>query len=1396
MKSKYKMLVLAFLPFALAAQIQSVQYWYDNNFSGKITQSAAGNTVEITELQTAGLSEGLHTLHIRAKDNADWSVTHSQMFYKLDVSTQMAMSSYEYWVNDDFAGRQHGTLSGQAAVINSLNLASLAEGMHVLHIRAIDSGGRKSVTHSQMFYKTTENEGGEMALYEYWTDGNFAGRTSQNVSGNIVTVRDLNFATLASGLHTLSIRAKDAAGRWSSVHTQVFYKNELIPDGVNEITAYHYWFDSDYEGRQKVTLSAPIATCELSAKYELPATLGEGKHAFHIQFRDLSGKWSVAITDTFKVVPLFSESEFEALKAFYCATDGGNWLNTQANEAVWDTANIATVNDWKGLSITDGRVSGIQLPKNNLEGKISRSLFSSLPNLITLRLDSNSVNIIDSLPKPVALNIKAQYFNIGEIEINSATNWLAPIDSLSRYVHSTGQFTANNSFDLKINNVYKTRIASSNGTVTVSSTYLKMLNTGDTISLEQYNGDAAGTVYSYIAKFKLDQTIVWTQTLAANYGDAPVTLTATASSELPVVFESGNTDVATVSDNILTVHNAGTSVITATQAGNDNYNAASAVTLTLTVSKANLNVTVDNKVREYGEENPELTYTVSGFKNGETQDVIDVLPSVTTSATPASDAGTYEITARDADDNNYSFSYQNGTLTVDKAALTVTANDATREYGEENPELTYTVSGFKNGETQDVIDVLPSVTTAATPASDTGTYEITAHDADDNNYSFSYQNGTLTVDKAALTVTANEVTREYGEENPELTYTVSGFKNGETQDVIDVLPAVTTAATPASDAGTYEITARDADDNNYSFSYQNGTLTVDKAALMVTANDATREYGEENPQLTYTVSGFKNGETQDVIDVLPSVTTAATPASDTGTYEITAHDADDNNYSFSYQNGTLTVDKAALTVTANDATREYGEENPELTYTVSGFKNGEMQDVIDVLPAVTTAATPASDAGTYEITAHDADDNNYSFSYQNGTLTVDKAALMVTANDATREYGEENPQLTYTVSGFKNGETQDVIDVLPSVTTAATPASDAGTYEITARDADDNNYSFSYQNGTLTVGKAALTVTANDATREYGEENPELTYTVSGFKNGETQDVIDVLPSVTTSATPASDAGTYEITAQDADDNNYSFSYQNGTLTVDKAALIVTANDATREYGEENPELTYTVSGFKNGETQDVIDVLPAVTTAATPASDAGTYEVTAHDADDNNYSFSYQNGTLTVGKAALTVTANDATREYGEENPEFTLSYSGFKNNETEAELDVLPEINCEANEISPAGFYDIVLSGGYDNNYAYTLVNGRLEVMNSEGIEKISSLKIQIFPNPVRNNLFVKSELPIERIEIYSLTGNLMILERVFCEKINLSTLQTGVYMLKLYTDKGMIVSKIVKE
>jgi hypothetical protein len=185
---------------------------------------------------------------------------------------------------------------------------------------------------------------------------------------------------------------------------------------------------------------------------------------------------------------------------------------------------------------------------------------------------------------------------------------------------------------------------------------------------------------------------------------------------------------------------------------------------------------------------------------------------------------------------------------------------------------------------------------------------------------------------------------------------------------------------------------------------------------------------------------------------------------------------------------------------------------------------------------------------------------------------------------------------------------------------------------------------------------------ADNKSRIYGDANPTLTISYTGLKNNDTGSVIDTPPAAATTAGLTSPVGTYPITVAGGTDNNYTFTYTSGTLTVNKAMLTAGADDKTREYNLDNPTLTVSYSGFKNNETASVIDATPAAATTAIKSSLPGTYPITVSGGSDNNYGFNYQNGTLTISKLAQTVTFTLPAILYQDQSP-YTLSATATSN-------------------------------------------------------------------------------------------------------------------------------------
>lgn len=158
-----------------------------------------------------------------------------------------------------------------------------------------------------------------------------------------------------------------------------------------------------------------------------------------------------------------------------------------------------------------------------------------------------------------------------------------------------------------------------------------------------------------------------------------------------------------------------------------------------------------------------------------------------------------------------------------------------------------------------------------------------------------------------------------------------------------------------------------------------------------------------------------------------------------------------------------------------------------------------------------------------------------------------------------------------------------------------------------------------------------------------------------------------------------------------------------------KNEVTLTANSYTRVYGDDNPTFGYTVSGgtITSGE--------PTITCSATKESPVGTYDIVISKGTVSNSNVKLVKGTLTIIKAPLLIKADDMQVKQGETLPDFTATYSGFRNNEGEEVLSIKPQYACEANENSAPGTYKIGVSGAEAKNYVIEYVSGTLTILSA---------------------------------------------------------------------------------
>lgn len=292
-------------------KVTNYEYWFDQDFSNKVTTSVSPVNQYHLQLNasTLALNDGIHVIHVRFKDlNGVYSSVNSQFFQKMNLSSipQRKIVAYEFWFDQNYSGKVSQAISPQ--VLTHLNLlipvSSMTYGIHAVHMRYQDDQGTWSSVNSQFFQKIhTETISSKNILgYEYWYDQDYSHKVKSVASStqNYQLVSNLDVSSLTNGIHTFHIRFQDDYGSWSSTKSDFFQKIKYETPSDKKIVAYEYWIDQQYSSKVYQATS-PSKSIETVASFSL-SSVPDGIHGIHIRYMDDSGTWSGVLSEFFQKV--------------------------------------------------------------------------------------------------------------------------------------------------------------------------------------------------------------------------------------------------------------------------------------------------------------------------------------------------------------------------------------------------------------------------------------------------------------------------------------------------------------------------------------------------------------------------------------------------------------------------------------------------------------------------------------------------------------------------------------------------------------------------------------------------------------------------------------------------------------------------------------------------------------------------------------------------------------------------------------------------------------------------------------------------------------------------------------------------------------------------------------
>ena len=594
---------------------------------------------------------------------------------------------------------------------------------------------------------------------------------------------------------------------------------------------------------------------------------------------------------------------------------------------------------------------------------------------------------------------------------------------------------------------------------------------------------------------------------------------------------------------------------------------------------------------------------------------------------------------------------------TDKTIITVTANSKSKIYdGSPLSDESFTYAGVKDGDILTVSAVTGTITNVGSVANMVGEVTVTRGGSNvTDEYEINKMNGTLEVTPKSAIIKVDEKIKLYGDAEPGFTGTITGLVDD------DDLGVVTYYRTNPSEknAGVYndEITASFTPNSNYDVTVTPAKYTINKRNVTLTSATATKVYdGSALTANDVTIGGDGFASNEGIIPTVTGSQIDAGTSKNMFTYKLKDGTDTLTNYNISGPYfGDLTVNKSPVTISITGHANSYvytGAEQKIYGYDVtidntlyksSYFKFNKTENADSIAAGV--------NVGTYKMGLTKAmfTNNNPNFSetfiVTDGSLVITPMSIEVGVRNTNKIFGNVDPDFKQSAYATGFSENEPLETFFDKCIFERTPGEDVGTYMVSIKSCSANaNYAVTIvpsasNNFKITKRSLRLTVSAE---KTYGEPDPTAcTAVISCFVNGETATVNDC--TITSRTVAGENIGSYLITATintsdikwgTTNKDNYTVESGTGLLKINPKEITVTANKASKEYGDPDPTFTYKIEGLVDGDSENLIS---ATITRPSPAGnplddDPGEYPISiTGEANQGNYKVSFVGSTLEI---------------------------------------------------------------------------------------------------------------------------------------------------------------------
>jgi gliding motility-associated-like protein len=382
----------------------------------------------------------------------------------------------------------------------------------------------------------------------------------------------------------------------------------------------------------------------------------------------------------------------------------------------------------------------------------------------------------DEKPDLILTNASGTLYNgivvfLNQVPLNSQLSALALSNAVIAPVFSSSVLNYTASVANTVSSTQVISVASNqnavirvNGAIVASGSYSAdiPLHAGrNEILVEVIEDDLTSAVYTItITRASINPEITFIPLNTITYGDADLNPGATSSNLIdPVVYTSSNPEIAFIISG--KIHNVkpGTTTITASQAGGT---ISKSILLTVIPKPLTVSIAATPVISKVYDGNTQANllpanYILTGIVRGDQPSVNSSAAYIDKTAGVGKMVNIRSFVLSGDQKDNYTLSNVPITATGDiiKRELTVTADNKSKLEGSSNPDLTFTYSGFLDGENQSYLSMHAVALTTAEADSPAGVYPITVGGATADNYTFDYIAGTLTITLEPFTFAQN-----------------------------------------------------------------------------------------------------------------------------------------------------------------------------------------------------------------------------------------------------------------------------------------------------------------------------------------------------------------------------------------------------------------------------------------------------------------------------------------------------------------------------------------------------------------------------------------------------------------------------------------------------------------